>query len=154
VIAFFYSAGIALEGIALVGVGVAMVLTFRAAGVRAPLLYVAPGVIVWVGLLVGGIHPTIGGVISRSANRSGSQPSRSVRANCASRLVPKTSPSAACCWSGWSAGSASQCRCSSHSSRFLRALLDTAKLAILVGSGAAIVVGLGYCLLVQRNGVG
>ena len=63
VIAFFYSAGIALEGIALVGVGVAMVLTFRAAGVRAPLLYVAPGVVVWVGLLISGIHPTIGGVM-------------------------------------------------------------------------------------------
>jgi NhaA family Na+:H+ antiporter len=63
VIALFYSTGIALEGIALVGVGVAMVLTFRAAGVRAPLLYVAPGLVVWVGLLVSGVHPTIGGVM-------------------------------------------------------------------------------------------
>jgi Na+:H+ antiporter, NhaA family len=63
VIAFFYSAGIALEGIALVGVGVAMILTFRAAGVRPPLLYVPPGVVIWVGLLVSGIHPTIGGVM-------------------------------------------------------------------------------------------
>lgn len=63
VIALFYSAGIALEGIALVGVGVAMVLTFRAAGVRTPLLYVAPGLVVWGGLLVSGIHPTIGGVL-------------------------------------------------------------------------------------------
>jgi NhaA family Na+:H+ antiporter len=63
VIAFFYSAAIALEGIALVGVGVAMVLTLRAAGVRAPLLYVAPGVVVWVGLLISGVHPTIGGVM-------------------------------------------------------------------------------------------
>ncbi len=63
VIAFFYSAGIAFEGIALVGGGVAMVLMFRAAGVRAPLLYVVPGLVVWVGLLVSGIHPTIGGVM-------------------------------------------------------------------------------------------
>jgi NhaA family Na+:H+ antiporter len=63
VIAIFYSAGIAPEGAALVGLGVAMVLTFRAAGVRAPLLYVGPGVIVWVGFLVTGIHPTIGGVV-------------------------------------------------------------------------------------------
>jgi len=60
VIAVFYSAGIALEGIVFVGVGVAMVLTLRAAGVRAPLLYVAPGVVVWGGLLVSGVHPTIG----------------------------------------------------------------------------------------------
>ncbi|MEO7730476.1 MAG: Na+/H+ antiporter NhaA [Kofleriaceae bacterium] len=63
VISLFYSTGIAIEGIALVGVGIAMVLTFRAAGVRAPLLYVAPGIVVWMGLLVSGIHPTIGGVI-------------------------------------------------------------------------------------------
>ncbi len=63
VIALFYSAGIALEGIVLVGVGVTLALTFRAAGVRAPLLYVAPGVVVWAGLLVSGIHPTIGGVV-------------------------------------------------------------------------------------------
>jgi len=63
VIAVFFSAGIALEGVALVGVGVAMVLTLRAAGVRPPLLYVPAGVVVWVGLLVSGIHPTIGGVM-------------------------------------------------------------------------------------------
>jgi NhaA family Na+:H+ antiporter len=63
VISFFYRAGIALDGIAVVGVGIAMVLTFRAAGVRAPLLYVAPGAVVWVGLLVSGVHPTIGGVM-------------------------------------------------------------------------------------------
>jgi len=63
VIAVFYSAGIALEGIALVAAGGALVLTFRAAGVRGPLHYVAPGAVVWVGLLVSGIHPTIGGVM-------------------------------------------------------------------------------------------
>jgi NhaA family Na+:H+ antiporter len=63
VISLFYSAGLALEGLALVGLGIAMVMIFRAAGVRAPLLYVAPGLVVWVGFLVSGIHPTIGGVI-------------------------------------------------------------------------------------------
>ena len=63
VIAVFYSAGIAVEGLAVVGLGVAMVLAFRAAGVRAALLYVAPGLVVWAGLLISGIHPTIGGVI-------------------------------------------------------------------------------------------
>jgi NhaA family Na+:H+ antiporter len=34
------------------------------------------------------------------------------------------------------------------------ALLDTAKLAILVGSGAAMVIGLGFGLLTRRNGAG
>jgi len=63
VIAVFYSAGIALDGVVLAGAGVALVVMLRAAGARAPLLYVAPGVVVWAGLLVGGIHPTIGGVV-------------------------------------------------------------------------------------------
>ena len=63
VIALLYSSGIAPEGLLLVGLGVGLVLTFRAAGVRAPLLYVAPGIVIWSGLLVTGIHPTIGGVI-------------------------------------------------------------------------------------------
>jgi NhaA family Na+:H+ antiporter len=35
----------------------------RAAGVRTPLLYVAPGVVVWAGFLISGIHPTIGGIV-------------------------------------------------------------------------------------------
>lgn len=63
VIALFYSAGIAVEGLALVAVGAAMVLTLRAAAVRAPLLYVAPGVVIWIGFLVSGIHPTFAGVV-------------------------------------------------------------------------------------------
>jgi NhaA family Na+:H+ antiporter len=63
VIAVFYSTGIAFEGLILVGAGIGMVLVFRAAGVRAPLLYLAPGLVVWAGFLVTGVHPTIGGVI-------------------------------------------------------------------------------------------
>lgn len=63
VIAIFYSGGISLAGLVLVGAGVAMVLIFKTAGVRTPLLYVAPGVVVWAGFLVTGIHPTIAGVI-------------------------------------------------------------------------------------------
>jgi NhaA family Na+:H+ antiporter len=63
VIAVFYSTGIALEGFALVGAGVVGVLAMRAAGVREPLLYLVPGIVVWAGFLVTGIHPTIGGVL-------------------------------------------------------------------------------------------
>lgn len=63
VIAVFYSNGIAVEGFVLVGAGLVAVLTMRAAAVRTPLLYVAPGVVVWAGLLRSGIHPTIGGVV-------------------------------------------------------------------------------------------
>ena len=63
VITLFFSAGISIQGVVLVGVGVALVLTFRTAGVRAPLLYLVPGTIVWVGFLVAGVHPTIAGVV-------------------------------------------------------------------------------------------
>lgn len=63
VIAIFYSTGIAPEGFVLAGVGVGAVLVMRMAGVRAPLLYAAPGIVVWAGFLTSGVHPTIGGVV-------------------------------------------------------------------------------------------
>ena len=63
VIAAFYSSGMSLGGLALVMVGLVVVLIFRGAGVRAPLVYMAPGALVWSGLLVAGIHPTLAGVM-------------------------------------------------------------------------------------------
>lgn len=63
VIAIFYSAGIAPEGLLVMAIGIASALLMRAAGVRSPLLYVAPGATVWAGLLVTGIHPTMAGVM-------------------------------------------------------------------------------------------
>lgn len=62
VIALFYSSEIAFAGLGLCGLGLAGVLAMRAAGARAPLLYVAPGAVVWSGLLIAGIHPTVAGV--------------------------------------------------------------------------------------------
>jgi NhaA family Na+:H+ antiporter len=63
VIALFYSAGIAWQGIAVAAAGVAGIFTFRAMGLRRPTVYVAPAVVVWTGLYSAGIHPTIAGVI-------------------------------------------------------------------------------------------
>ncbi len=63
VIAVFYSGGIAVEGLFLVAAGLALVMVMRGAGVRAPLVYVVPGAVIWAGLLAAGIHPTIAGVI-------------------------------------------------------------------------------------------
>ena len=63
VIAAFYSGGISLQGLGLVGVGLAAVLLLRWAGVRTVLVYVIPGGTVWAGLLAAGIHPTIAGVM-------------------------------------------------------------------------------------------
>ncbi|MBA3459539.1 MAG: Na+/H+ antiporter NhaA [Deltaproteobacteria bacterium] len=63
VIAIFYSAGIAPEGLILIGAGLAAVLAMRGAGVRAPVLYLVPGTVIWAGFLVFGVHPTIAGVM-------------------------------------------------------------------------------------------
>lgn len=62
VIAVFYSGGLAPAGLGLTALGIAGVLVLRAAGVRAPLLYIVPGGAVWAGLLVTGVHPTLAGV--------------------------------------------------------------------------------------------
>lgn len=47
----------------IIAAGIGAVLTMRAAGVRAPVLYVVPALAVWAGFLVAGIHPTIAGVV-------------------------------------------------------------------------------------------
>ena len=63
VIAFFYSGGIAVAGLALVAAGIVLVLILQWLGVRSPLAYVLPGIIVWYGMLAAGAHPTLAGVI-------------------------------------------------------------------------------------------
>lgn len=63
VIAFFYSSGIQLAGLAVLAGGVIVVLALRALGVRSAWGYVVPGIAVWSGAYAGGIHPTIAGVI-------------------------------------------------------------------------------------------
>lgn len=63
VIAIAYSAGLTLWGFALAAGGVGGILVMRWLGVRAKGLYVVPGVVVWAGIYVAGIHPTIAGVI-------------------------------------------------------------------------------------------
>jgi NhaA family Na+:H+ antiporter len=63
VIALFYSTGVVWAGLALAGGGVALVVVLQRIGVRLPLAYVPPGAIIWAGMLWGGIHPTIAGVV-------------------------------------------------------------------------------------------
>ena len=63
VIALFYSSGVVWSGLALAGGGVALVVVLQRLGVRPPLAYVLPGAIIWTGMLQGGIHPTIAGVV-------------------------------------------------------------------------------------------
>ena len=63
VIALFYSSELSLLGFALLGVGVLLISSLQIIGVRFPLAYVIPSVAVWAGAYVGGIHPTLAGVI-------------------------------------------------------------------------------------------
>lgn len=63
IIALFYSDGIAGSGLLIAAAGCLGVLVFQWVGVRRTLAYVAPGAVIWVGMLVAGIHPTIAGVI-------------------------------------------------------------------------------------------
>ncbi len=63
VIALFYSSGIQLGGMLAMGAGILGVLAMQWVGVRVPLAYVVPTLIVWGGAYAGGIHPTLAGVI-------------------------------------------------------------------------------------------
>ena len=63
VIAFFYSGGIALTGLLVVGAGGLLVLALQWLGARWALTYIVPGAIIWYGMLSAGMHPTLAGVI-------------------------------------------------------------------------------------------
>ncbi|HKT72562.1 MAG TPA: Na+/H+ antiporter NhaA [Steroidobacteraceae bacterium] len=63
IIALFYSSGVSIAGLGLGATGVVLALLLQRFGIRTAWLYVIPGVVVWLGLLVAGIHPAIAGVI-------------------------------------------------------------------------------------------
>jgi NhaA family Na+:H+ antiporter len=63
VIALFYSSSLAPVGLAVAAAGIGAILVMQRLAIRRPLLYVVPGVVVWVGILKSGIHPTVAGVI-------------------------------------------------------------------------------------------
>lgn len=63
VIALFYSSGIEALGMLTMGGGILGVLLMQWVGVRSPWAYVLPTLVVWGGAYVGGVHPTLAGVI-------------------------------------------------------------------------------------------
>lgn len=63
IIAFFYSGGLDYSGFAVASAGILMVMSFQRMGIGSAYAYVAPGAIIWVGLLMTGAHPTLAGVI-------------------------------------------------------------------------------------------
>ncbi|WP_437338593.1 Na+/H+ antiporter NhaA [Sorangium sp. So ce394] len=63
VIALFYSSGVAWSGLLIAGGGLLAVRLLQRFGVRSPAAYVAPGAVLWWGMLRAGVHPTIAGVV-------------------------------------------------------------------------------------------
>ena len=63
VIAIFYTDGVEVTGLITCAVGMLGVLSLRGLGLRDPVAYVAPGLVVWAGLYDAGIHPTLAGVM-------------------------------------------------------------------------------------------
>jgi NhaA family Na+:H+ antiporter len=63
VIAFAYSEGVSGRALAVAAAGIAVVVVMQRVGVRRASAYIAPGAVIWVGMLAAGVHPTIAGVI-------------------------------------------------------------------------------------------
>ncbi|WP_406604481.1 Na+/H+ antiporter NhaA [Bartonella gliris] len=63
IIAFFYSTNIDPSGLAIAGAGIALVLFFQWIGLASAWLYTLPGAIIWWGLMITGVHPSLAGVI-------------------------------------------------------------------------------------------
>lgn len=81
VIAWYYSAGIDPTGMLLAACGALLALALQRFVSRNPLIYVGPGVLLWLGLEHAGIHPTLAGVILGLMIPSGAN----AEADCATR---------------------------------------------------------------------
>lgn len=63
IIAFFYSGGLEWTGFLVAGFGIMLIFVFQWLGIWAAHVYILPGAIIWLGLLVTGAHPTLAGVV-------------------------------------------------------------------------------------------
>jgi NhaA family Na+:H+ antiporter len=63
VIALFYSSNIQLGGFGLALIGLCLLIALQLLGARSPWAYVAPASLIWLGMYVAGIHPTLAGVV-------------------------------------------------------------------------------------------
>ncbi len=64
VIALFYSAGFAFDGLLVAAAGILILFALLKMGVRPSFVFAVPILIIWVGMLRTGVHPTIAGVIA------------------------------------------------------------------------------------------
>jgi NhaA family Na+:H+ antiporter len=63
VIALFYSGEIQIVGFGQLALGLSLLGGLQLFGVRSPWAYVAPAFVIWLGMYVAGIHPTLAGVV-------------------------------------------------------------------------------------------
>ena len=63
VIALFYSSNLDVTGLPFVFGAILLILLFQWIGIEQPWIYVVPGIILWWGLMVFGVHPSLAGVI-------------------------------------------------------------------------------------------
>lgn len=63
IIAFFYSGGLDYGGFFIAAAGIVLILGLQGLGIGSALAYVAPGALLWFGLLMTGAHPTLAGVV-------------------------------------------------------------------------------------------
>lgn len=63
IIALFYSGGIDVTGLAIAAAAIAMVFALQGIGINSAGVYVIPGILLWIGMLHSGAHPTLAGVI-------------------------------------------------------------------------------------------
>ncbi|MFA5679218.1 MAG: Na+/H+ antiporter NhaA [Pseudomonas sp.] len=63
IIALFYSDGLDPSGFMVAGVGVLMVLALQKMGIGNAFAFVIPGMVLWIGMLMTGAHPTLAGVV-------------------------------------------------------------------------------------------
>ncbi|WP_434667146.1 Na+/H+ antiporter NhaA [Paraburkholderia sp. A3BS-1L] len=63
VIAFCYSSGFDYVGFVVAAAGILMVLAMQRLGIGVAPAYIVPGVLVWLGFHVSGVHPTLAGVV-------------------------------------------------------------------------------------------
>ncbi|OKO79106.1 Na+/H+ antiporter NhaA [Bradyrhizobium sp. AS23.2] len=63
IIALFYTSGLDLNGFAVASLGVLIAFGFQWLGLASAFAYIPPAFIVWAGLLIAGVHPTLAGVV-------------------------------------------------------------------------------------------
>lgn len=63
IIAVFYSAQLDYSGFALAGAGIVAVAVMQRLDIGRATAYILPGAVIWTGLFISGVHPTLAGVV-------------------------------------------------------------------------------------------